>query len=629
MKRGLGFWDVYSIAAGAMISSGLFILPGLAYQMAGPAVVVAYALAAIMMTPTVLSGCELATAMPKSGGSYFIIERSLGTYPGTLAGAAMWLSLSLKSAFAMVGIGAFAKLLLPNLDLDPIGWEWLIKGIAITFCITFTLVNLWSVKHAGRLQVVLVLGLLAALGVFLVFSLPSVQQHPNFDHFFQNGFDGLLATAGMVFISFGGLTKAADVAEEVRHPGRTVPRAILTAFVTVSILYILCVTTVVGTIGSELSNGTSVNMTPLSTVAKMTMGTTGMILLSAAAMAAFITTGNAGIMAASRTPMAMSHDGLLPAGLGKIHPKFQTPVRAVLLTGASMILMISLLSIADLVKLASTLMIAVFLLINVSVLIMRSSGIQNYRPLFRSPLYPWMQIAGVGIYSVLLIQMAKLLVPASWITLGVLVVLLTGWYLGYVRKRVNRASGLALLVHRLAETSFEQPSLETELKHLAIERDDIRHDRLDEILLGCSVLDLTGHVSAKMLFERASEMLSDRMELSADELCQAFEHREAQSSTVLQPGLAIPHAIIPGKGRFDLVVVRCKDGIVFDPEQPYVKTAFLMVGSLDERNFHLKVLMAIAQMVEEKGFFTRWFAAEREEQLRDILLLSSRHRQLC
>jgi APA family basic amino acid/polyamine antiporter len=54
-----------------------------------------------------------------------------------------------------------------------------------------------------------------------------------------------------------------------------------------------------------------------------------------------------------------------------------------------------------------------------------------------------------------------------------------------------------------------------------------------------------------------------------------------------------------------------------------------MVGSLDERNFHLKVLMAIAQMVEEKGFFTRWFAAEREEQLRDILLLSSRHRELC
>ena len=132
-----------------------------------------------------------------------------------------------------------------------------------------------------------------------------------------------------------------------------------------------------------------------------------------------------------------------------------------------------------------------------------------------------------------------------------------------------------------------------------------------------------------MLFERASEMLSDRMDLSADELCQAFEHREAQSSTVLQPGLAIPHAIIPGKGRFDLVIVRCKDGIVFDPEQPYVKTAFLMVGSLDERNFHLKVLMAIAQMVEEDGFFTRWFAAEREEQLRDILLLSTRHRELC
>ena len=123
LKRKLGFWDVFCIAAGAMISSGLFVLPGQAFRQCGPAVVLAYALAALMVVPALLSKAELATAMPRSGGSYFFVERSMGALPGTLAGLANWLSIALKSAFAMIGIGAFARLIWPD---AAINWEWLI-----------------------------------------------------------------------------------------------------------------------------------------------------------------------------------------------------------------------------------------------------------------------------------------------------------------------------------------------------------------------------------------------------------------------------------------------------------------------------------------------------------------------
>ncbi len=83
LARKLGFWDVFCIAAGAMISSGLFILPGQAFQACGgPAVVLAYALAGLLMIPALLSKCELATAMPRSGGTYFYRELIIGPLPG-------------------------------------------------------------------------------------------------------------------------------------------------------------------------------------------------------------------------------------------------------------------------------------------------------------------------------------------------------------------------------------------------------------------------------------------------------------------------------------------------------------------------------------------------------------------
>ncbi|TFG39467.1 MAG: amino acid permease, partial [Syntrophobacterales bacterium] len=187
LKRKLGFWDVFCIAAGAMISSGLFVLPGQAFKIAGPAVVISYALAALMVVPALLSQAELATAMPRSGGSYFFIERSMGALPGTLAGLANWLSIALKAAFAMIGIGAFARLIWPDAALSEGQWEWLIKAVAIGGCLVFTAMNVLSVKVTGRVQVVLVIALLAALGLFVGAGLGHVRQHPNFDSLLAAG----------------------------------------------------------------------------------------------------------------------------------------------------------------------------------------------------------------------------------------------------------------------------------------------------------------------------------------------------------------------------------------------------------------------------------------------------------
>jgi len=234
LKKNLGVFEVFSIASGAMISSGLFVLPAIVFEIAGPGIIVAYILGGILMIPAMLSKAELATAMPKSGGTYFFINRSLGPLMGTFAGLANWFSIALKGAFALVGMGAFLQLLKP--DISPMQ----IKTAALILVIFFTILNLLSVKESGRLQIVMVILLILALLYFIITGLPKVEVQ-KFTPFIPEGFESILAAAGMIFISYGGLTKVASLAEEVKNPGRNIPYGMFLSFFVVNILYVFSV----------------------------------------------------------------------------------------------------------------------------------------------------------------------------------------------------------------------------------------------------------------------------------------------------------------------------------------------------------------------------------------------------
>ena len=103
IERSLNLTSVIAISIGGMLGSGIFVLPGLAAAKTGPSVWLAYLIAAICILPAALSKSELATAMPSSGGTYVYIERAFGPIFGTIAGIGLWLSLLLKSSFALVG----------------------------------------------------------------------------------------------------------------------------------------------------------------------------------------------------------------------------------------------------------------------------------------------------------------------------------------------------------------------------------------------------------------------------------------------------------------------------------------------------------------------------------------------
>jgi APA family basic amino acid/polyamine antiporter len=619
LKKQLGLADVFSVATGAMISSGLFILPALAFSKAGPAVILSYLIASFLIFPSALSKTELATAMPMAGGTYFFVERSLGSLFGLFSGFANWFSLALKSAFAIVGMAVMIEVVLQMTFAIGLN-QWHLKAIGVICCLVFMVLNIVSVKHTSKVQVLLVGILLTILLFFIVIGSNSVKAS-RFSNFLDKGWLKVLSTAGLVFISFGGLTKVASVAEEVKNPGRNLPLGMILAWFIVSLFYIGVVVITVGVVDSqELSE----SFVPISLAAEKFSGLPGFALLGIAAIAAFVTTGNGGILAASRSPMAMSRDRLLPTFLAQVNSRFKTPHLSILLTGGFMIAAIIFLDIESLVKTASTLMIILFILDNASVIIMRESRIQSYRPMFRMPLYPYINIFAILVYGFLIIDMGKipLLITSAFFVLSVL------WYYLYVSKHVSRASAVMHIVERVTARDLKTVTLENELRDILLERDEIIEDRFDQLIKGCEILDFEGRKKAEEIFRTVSGLLAKRLDVNEYVLFEKFLHREAEGGTVVQPGFAIPHIIVDGDNKFDILLVRARDGINFSGVPDPVRIMFVLAGSKDQRNYHLRALMAIAQIAQEKQFENRWLTARDTEAIRNIILLSTRRRDI-
>ena len=294
-----------------MIGAELFVLPGIAAAKVGPAVILSYLLAGLIVLPAALSKAELGTAIPASGGTYIYLDRSMGPFVGTIGGLGTWFSLLFKSAFALIGIGVYLSLLI-NLPT---------KYVAIVFCVSLIGINIGGVKKTAKLQIGVVLCVLATLALFVgkgVFHLNNQFYSP----FTTHGWTGVIATAGFVFVSYAGVTKIASIAEEVKRPERNIPLGILVSLAAMLAVYGFVVFVLVGTIPLE---DLKIDYTPVATAAQEILGPIGKIILALIAVFALISMANAGVLSASRFPFAMSRDNLLPAFLKSVHQNSGRP----------------------------------------------------------------------------------------------------------------------------------------------------------------------------------------------------------------------------------------------------------------------------------------------------------------
>ncbi len=609
LKKNINLAGVFSIATGAMISSGIFVLPGLAFSKAGPAVFISYILGGLLALMGIFSVIELSTAMPKAGGDYYFINRTFGSLFGTISGFLGWFALALKSAFAIFGISEIIYVLF---GISPI----LSAGI---LCLLFLVINVAGVKEATTFQIIMVAGLLLLLLLYIIIGIPRIEPS-HFDDFLGKGVNSIIITSGFIFISFGGLLKVANISEEVINPKRNIPLGMILSIGIVTLFYGLIVIVLTGVLPPGEFAG---SLTPVADSARILMGNIGYGVIIAASMLAFITTANAGLMSSSRYPLALSRDHLLPPFFSRVSRKKESPVIALSITSV-MIFLALLLPLDVLVKAASTVILTSYVLTNLAIIILRESNLSNYRPSFKAPLYPWLQIASIILFGYFIIDLGAQAIEISLLFIFACLCL----YLFYGRKRGTGDFALLHLLKRITDTRLTEDLLETELRDIIITRDEIQQDRFDCLVRDAKVYDIQGKSDFSSLLRTVAPDIAKEIGMEEGEVIRRYTERHESMNTAISDFLAIPHIITDGDEDAFMHVVRCSEGVDFHPDNPSVKAVFFLGGSKDARVLHLKTIAAIASLVGEEDFPEKWMAAGSATELKDAMLLSRRQRYL-
>lgn len=398
-----------------MIGAGIFILPGPAAQAAGPAAALSFGLAGLIALVATMCAVELATAMPKAGGSYYFTSRAMGPLVGTVVGFGTWLSLMFKGSFALVGLGWYVT---EFLDVP-------VLAVAVVGGVVLILVNWIGAEESGRLQNVIVIGLVGILAFFAGGG--ALNADPElWEPFVTNGIEGVVATTGLVFISYLGVIKAVAVAEEVKDPGETLPKALLGAVVFVTVLYMGVVLIVTGVMPIP---DIAASQAPVAEAGGLFLGAIGGAIIAIAGILATVSTANAAVLTSSRFPFAMSRDGLLTPKLRQPSTRFGTPTFSIWLTGGVMIALVFLFDVEGLAKIGGTFGILVFALLNVSVVLLRRARPEWYDPAYEVPLSPGLPLVGAGAALALIPFMGR----DSWIVAIAFVGIGIVWY--YVQTR--------------------------------------------------------------------------------------------------------------------------------------------------------------------------------------------------
>lgn len=616
LAKKLTVFDVYAVSTGAMFSSGFFLLPGIAAMETGNSVAFAYLAAGFLILPSMLSVAELSTAMPKAGGAYYFLDRSLGPLMGTIGGLGSWFALIFKSAFALIGMGAYLTIYV-DVPMLPL-------ALVLTFA--FGLLNVFGAKETAVLQRVLVAALVLIMAYFLIMGLNFIYGTDNFlpplrdQNFFTNGINGFISTIGLVFVSYAGLTKVASIAEEVQNPDRSIPLGMILSLVTASVVYVVGVFIMIKVLpANELFD----SLTPVADAGERVMtflpGSVGLLLIVIAAIAAFASTGNAGIMSASRYPLAMSRDGLLSPIFQNIG-KFETPHIAVIATTLIMAAVLLLFDVEAVAKLASAFQLLLFCLLNLSVIVMRESRIEAYKPGYKSPFYPWLQIAGMIISLWLVAEMGLLAVGLT----GTLIIFCIGWYFYYAHGNVKRQGAIYHIHARLGQLRYE--ALEHELMTIINEKNLNNSLTYQEVIARSIVLHVEDdHTDIERLMLRSTLTLNQRLKLNRDHLRKHLTDFE-DNFIEMKDGVFFKYVQLDKVKIPEMLAVHSSKGIEFelDKEKKKAFAIIFLATPKDKPLLHMRIIGHLAELIEAEGFLERWKNAKIEKAMKQVLLTDER-----
>ena len=453
LAKDLGPLAALTIGVGTMIGAGIFVLPGEAILKAGSLASVAFILGGVIAMFTALSASELGTAMPRSGGAYYYVNHALGPMFGSIAGWANWLGLAFASAFYMVGFGRYiARIfgLSGSVGVGPISIA-VVKLIALVGGAFFVLINYVGAKETGRLQNIIVVLLIGILTVFTF--LGTLRAEPS-NLPAATDVVTTLETTGLIFVSYLGFVQITSVAEEIKNPGKNLPRAVIGSVVIVTVIYALVLVIMSAAVPqgfiADIISSDAENPIAVVEVGSYIQGAAMGGALLFGGLLATASSANASILASSRINFAMGRDRIVTPALNEIHPRYGTPYRAIGITGGLILLFIIIGDLTLLSGAASGLHLIIYGLLNVALIVMRYVNPEEYTPDFVVPLYPLLPILGVVLSFALLVFVAA---DALLLSFGIAAAAVL-WYGFYARSRTEKQG---ILSKHIISRSSEMP----------------------------------------------------------------------------------------------------------------------------------------------------------------------------
>ncbi|UPT62121.1 MAG: amino acid permease [Hyphomonadaceae bacterium JAD_PAG50586_4] len=442
LKRTLSWPHLLALGVGAIVGAGIYALIGQGAGMAGPGVIVSFAVAGSVCACAALCYAELASMMPASGSAYTYTYSSLGELAGWIVGWALILEYSVVVSAVAVGWSGYASGLLTGFGIEVpqmipfgeiAGHALHINPLAIFIIFLVAGLLMLGTRESAWVNSTLVVLKIAALILFLVIALPAFDIS-RFTPFAPFGWGstpqadgtniGIMAAAGVMFFAFYGFDAVSTAAEEAKNPGRDMAIGIIGSMVICTLLYMLVGAAAVGAMDFNVF---AVSGEPIAEIVRSLGQPEAAAIIGGVASIAIPTVILAFLYGQTRIFYVMSRDGLLPRSWGRVHSKLGTPVIMTIFTAIVCSILAGLLTLGEIASLANAGTLAAFIAVAISVMVLRRSAPNVERP-FRTPLV-WIvaPLAIIGcLYLFSSLNLGTIERFFIWMAIGIPVYLLWG-----------------------------------------------------------------------------------------------------------------------------------------------------------------------------------------------------------
>jgi APA family basic amino acid/polyamine antiporter len=355
LKREIGLFGATALGIGAIIGSGIFIVTGIVAGVAGPAMVVSVLIAGFIAIFSAMSVAELGVYLPEEGGTYAYAQKLISPFAGFTAGWIWIFSNIFVGAAVSLGFAHYFVTIFPAVP---------VKLIATIICLLFIVINYIGLKGSVLFNNTLVTLKILILLFFVAFGLGYFRPG-NFIPFAPGGTTGIFSGAALIFFAYTGFARVTLMAEEVKNPEYTIPRSIYLALGISTILYLFVSVIAIGLAGAP---ALAQSGSPLADAIKITGNSDAVLVISLGAMIATASVLLTTIMGISRIVFSMARNQDLPPLFDRIHPRFNTPHYAIVITGVCMIAALILADLTLVVTVSTFAMLIFYFIANIAAL---------------------------------------------------------------------------------------------------------------------------------------------------------------------------------------------------------------------------------------------------------------------